>query len=193
MNLFRTLLKRMDDLAEHVVFDVLMGSPRRVLAVGLAAGLAGALAWSPSPAPEPELAALEPASLEYLTDRPWFDGYPVNPTPNKPYHAYLFTSDGMGIYITLKSRYTQEMELFYYKVKGNDIEIYLPETKTKARGPVTIGSANGPGDFDIKLALKADPKHNGGAGEYYSWKHWGNDASVAALLAEAHARVEAAR
>ncbi len=164
-------LKRIDDLLEHVLFDRILAPGRRA-AVAMLAGtalLAAGLSGSGRPGT---------SDLKYLQERPWFDGYPVNPTPQKPYHAYLFTSDGMGIYVTLKSRYTQELELFYYKVKGDKIEIFLPETKTKATGPVSIGPASGPGDFDIQLDLGADPKNGGKAAKYYSWKHWGQGLRV---------------
>lgn len=172
------LFRRLDEAAEHWLFDVVFATRTRTLGVLTAVGVGLYMCMAPCATlvtceASPSVAAAEAQSLDLLIDRPWFDGYPVNPTPQKPYHAYMFTSDGMGLFVTLKSRYRQEIELFYFKLKGEKIEIYLPETKTKASGRVSITDANGPGDFDVKLSLAADPKNEGKAADYYSWRHWG--------------------
>lgn len=173
-------LKRLDDLLETWIFDGLLASRTRV--VGMALGLAG-LAWlgwgacgpaaceATKPVPTEISEAFVAENLpKWLADRPWLDDMPINPTPDNPCHAYFFLKeDRQGLYVTFKSRYRQEIELFYYRMRGSDqIEIYLPETKKKAVGTIQVREAS-KGQFDLQLKLSNDPK---GKGEYYSFKSW---------------------
>lgn len=174
-------MKKLDDVLEAWIFDGLLATRSRAVAVAL--GMAG-LAWmgwgTSVPAacdePAPPVAIEAPAHLDddtlpkWLADRPWLDDIPINPTPDNPCHAYFFLKeDRQGLYVTFKSRYRQEIELFYYRMRGSDqIEIYLPETKKKAVGKLEIREAS-KGQFDLQLKLSNDPK---GIGDYYSFKQW---------------------
>lgn len=172
--MLKNLFKVIDEGLERLVFG---GTGSTGLRLG-ALALASALVFAQLPrAAAPEVVAASPApAADLLMNRPWFDGYPVDPKPEKPYHAYLFAEDGMGLYVTLKSRYTQEIELFYYKADKGKIQIYLPETKVKANGSYAISPCKGPGEFDVKLSLSTDPKNNLKSKDYFSFEHWGSNA-----------------
>ena len=182
-------LRKLDDHLEAWIFDGWMATRTRT--AGVLLGLAG-LAWlgwaaceTTTCAPEPVVAApLTEAEIAnklptWLADRPWLDDMPINPTPDNPCHAFFFLEeDRQGLFVTFKSRYRQEIELFYYRMRGADqIEIYLPETKKKAVGKVEVREASN-GQFDLQLKLSNDPK---GKGDYYSFKSW--DQGVEGLAA----------
>lgn len=186
-------LKRLDDGLEHLIFEVLLATPLRVLAVVTLAGALVTSTLAPVASQDEAVNQIKAATEDvvtqdmvkrYLQDRPWLDDIPMNPTPENPCHAYIFTSDGrQGIYITLLSRYRQEIELFYYKMRGTDqIEIYLPDSKKKAVGSIAVSEVS-QGQFDIKLALGNDPKA-GGAADYFSFKQWDKGADASALASE---------
>lgn len=169
--MLKNLLKTFDEGLERLVFGGRGAAGIRLGALALAAAVAWG-SWTPAQIAPASTPSSTPAA-DLLMNRPWFDGYPVDPKPEKPYHAYLFADDGMGLYVTLKSRYTQEIELFYYKADKGKIQIYLPETKVKANGSYAISPCKGPGEFDVKLALSTDPKNSLKAKDYYSFEHWG--------------------
>lgn len=192
------MLRALDKALEHLIFEVAPRRPKASLALLAALGLG--LFQSFAPATTPSLDADAPAN-QYLLDRPWLDNLPVNPTPDNPTHCYFFQAgDQTGVYVTFLSRYRQEMELIYYKKIGNDkIEIYLPETRTKARGTFKIADDTSPSQFDLRMDLSNDPKK---VGTYYSLKDWGQGqegalspellARVKSFLAQAKANPEAA-
>jgi hypothetical protein len=186
-------LKRLDDRLESWIFDGLLATRGRAAAVVLAfAGLAW-IGWGAACGPvsceAPDVAVVEATEEaiadqlpKWLADRPWLDDMPINPTPDNPCHAYFFLKeDRQGLYVTFKSRYRQEIELFYYRMRGKDqIEIYLPETKKKAVGSIEVREAS-KGQFDLQLKLSNDPK---GKGEYYSFKSWDQGTEGLAKLPE---------
>jgi hypothetical protein len=182
--------KSLDEGLEHMIFDVLLATPGRALAVLLLAAYLASQMMGPAIAPTKDSVQVADSKVDfktsdmvkrYLRDRPWLDEIPMNPTPDNPCHAYFFTGDErQGVYITFLSRYRQEIELFYYKLRGTDqIEIYLPDSKKKAVGKIDISETSN-GQFDIKLALGNDPKV-GGPADYYSFKQWDKGLSPSAL------------
>lgn len=176
MNRLHSWMKGLDRGLEHLLFDRVFTDRRRGLA-GLAVALAMAVALGSSLVGSSPPVTQDMVS-QYLRDRPWLDEIPMNPTPDNPCHAYYFQKEeGRGVYITFLSRYRQEMELFFYKMRGTDqIEIFLPESKKKAAGSITIQEVS-KGQFDLKLHLSNDPKVGGDA-DYWSFKQWDAAAGV---------------
>ena len=161
------ILRRVDDFVETLLFDRLPSSRRGRIALALAliAGLTGVfVAWQSAD----ENPAQSKTGLELLRERPWWDKYPND--PRATYHVYLFSKQrNLGAYVIVTA-WRANYEFFLYKVLGNKVFYYFPESKTKGSTPVTIVNERGPHNFDLKLTLASDPKQESRPTKYYSWK-----------------------
>jgi hypothetical protein len=100
------------------------------------------------------LAAGEAAGL--LIDRNWIDRMPDNHSDRL--HVFRFVpSMGGGVYQD-RTLFKGTFELFKFKVKGEQLDIVLPETRERVTSRFTIENVNGPAPFDLKLTLQSVPR-----------------------------------
>jgi hypothetical protein len=96
------------------------------------------------------------AAAALLIDRNWIDKMPESHTDRL--HVFRFVpSMGGGVYQD-RTLFKGTFELFVYKVKGDSLEVVLPETHERATTKYTIESVSGPAPFDLKLTLSSLPR-----------------------------------
>jgi hypothetical protein len=96
------------------------------------------------------------AAAALLIDRNWIDKMPESHTDRL--HVFRFVpSMGGGVYQD-RTLFKGTFELFVYKVKGDSLDVVLPETHERATTKYTIETVTGPAPFDLKLTLSSLPR-----------------------------------
>ena len=167
------LLKSADDLAERVIFDLLLTRWRwrtiTVAAVAVAYLLGGRAAPQPEKA-KPVAISEEAQDGKLLFKRAWVDHKPKN--YKEKFTMYGFSDeeidDGLFFGFSLTGIPVKYLvELHGFRVKGDSLALWFPadDSKTQTNFKVTREKN---GEFDLKLVLDKDPRHGGKAHTYYS-------------------------
>lgn len=127
---------------------------RFAMALGLTVAAVAGCSSKPeavrSHAVAPEVAA------KLLIDRNWIDRMPA--THSDRLHVFRFVPTmGGGVYQD-RTLFKGSFELFVFKVKGETIDIVLPETHEHVTSQFTIEEVSGPAPFDLKLTLQSVPR-----------------------------------
>jgi len=130
---------------------------RRIALVALLAALcAAACSKSVSREVSPDDAA------RLLIDRNWIDVWPES--KDDRIHVYRFVPKmGGGVYQD-RTIFQGEFELFRFKTRGRELEMFLPHTGDRVKTTYTIEKVTGPEPFDLKLTLAFSPR---GPATYY--------------------------
>jgi len=170
-----SMLKAADDMAERVLFDVVL--PRWRWSALVLAGLA--VGWTASHRAHPPVkpvhpavvltAAQQPLDAKLLFRRPWIDRRPED--YKDKFSLYFFSDeeiqDGMFLGVTLNGipvKYVQELNGF--KVSGNKVGFWFPADDSKAQTAFKLTREKN-GNFDLKLELTSDPRFGGKAHTYF--------------------------
>lgn len=113
----------------------------------------------------------------YLKERPWADRFPTD--PSELVRLYYFGKNGSGAYIEAQN-YKQVIEVCFYTAVRGRLLYWFPHSRLKGTTRWAISEATGPGSFDLRLELSADPKRKGTTTSYGSWKSYrpSDDASA---------------
>ena len=115
----------------------------------------GALAaCSSSKSRSNEVPADEARSL--LIDRNWLDRMPE--TERDRLFVYRFVPSMGGGVFQDRTLYKGTFELFSFKVKNDQIQFLLHETKQDVTSDFKIEKVDGPEPFDLKLTIADDPR-----------------------------------
>lgn len=170
------MLRRLDDLAERVLFDVLLATrPRRVVAlVGLIAASLVAVRVAHGPTLPSTASMATDVSVQdggkLLFNRRWIDRLPKE--YKDAFTMWVFTEDeiGQGMYFggTLCGIPVKYMtELHGFQVRGDRLAFWFPADDSKLESGFKLTKEKN-GQFDLKLVLAKDPRHGGKAHTYYS-------------------------
>ncbi len=180
----KRVFRVLDRFADWFLFGFLLHRKRRKTVLAVMASVLAAMALitvlQEGPAPsdrvwkrsEPaEIARAEPtvspADREaYLLGRTWLEKMPKGERDS--FSIYLFDSENVGVYITVKSFYDFEIEIFKLDVRNNKIRLVFPHNRQKAQTEFVVEDHRGRGDINLRLTLKSDPRSGGKAKHYYS-------------------------
>ena len=111
---------------------------------------------SSTPEPARNHALAPDVAAKLLIDRNWIDRMPE--THSDRLHVFRFVPTmGGGVYQD-RTLFKGSFELFVFKVKGESIDIVLPETHERVTSQFSIEEVSGPAPFDLKLTLQSVPR-----------------------------------
>lgn len=171
------LLKAADDLAERVIFDLLLTRWRwRTLAAAVVASACVILLRAPAPALERVEATAyvqtaDPAEGgKLLFRRSWIDKKPKD--YKSPFTMYGFSDEEIdsdtyfGFTVSgIPVKY--QVELNGFRVKGDKLAFWFPADDSRVVSGFKVTKEKN-GEFDLKLVIEKDPRHGGKSHTYYS-------------------------
>ncbi len=126
------------------------------LFVALSLSAAAAAGCSSKTEPARQHAVSPEVAAKLLIDRNWIDRMPE--THSDRLHVFRFVPTmGGGVYQD-RTLFKGSFELFVFKVKGETLDIVLPETHERVTSQFTIEEVSGPAPFDLKLTLQSVPR-----------------------------------
>lgn len=129
-------------------------TPRFAVALGLT--FAAAVGCSSKPEAARNHAMAPDVAAKLLIDRNWIDRMPA--THSDRLHVFRFVPTmGGGVYQD-RTLFKGSFELFVFKIKGETLDIVLPETHEHVTSQFTIEEVSGPAPFDLKLTLQSVPR-----------------------------------
>lgn len=166
-----SILKAADDVAERLIFDVLL-TRGRVAAIAM---LAVAYMFV-APAKAPVATATVDTAMEaseggkLLFKRAWIDRKPKDYKDR--FTMYGFTDEEIdsdtyfGFTVAgIPVKYV--VELHGFKVKGDKIAFWFPADDSRVVSGFKVTKEKN-GEFDLKLVIEKDPRHGGKSHTYYS-------------------------
>ncbi len=129
---------------------------RLVLAVSLSLTVAATAGCSSTSEPAGKRALAPDVAAKLLIDRNWIDRMPE--THSDRLHVFRFVPTmGGGVYQD-RTLFKGSFELFVFQVKGETLDIVLPETHERVTSQFSIEEVSGPAPFDLKLTLHSVPR-----------------------------------
>ena len=171
MRLITNAVSNLDKFAEWLLFDVLFSRRMRgftIAAIGIAI-LAWNLGAGRSVAPAADTTDVVGQNERLLVGRPWIDRRPTN--LKDPFCLYVFDRRKLdrqhllGVYIFGNSL-KHTFEFFGYQLKDGKVHFWFPNDDEKFQSAFTVEKERN-GRFDLKLQMKADPRHDGRAYTYF--------------------------
>jgi hypothetical protein len=173
------ILKRLDDLAERMLFDVLVPAAKRhalllvLIAVGSVAASVGYRAAQPAPVPPAAVVAEAGEEVQdavFLLERPWIDQVKGDGERQK-WSLWYFSDQGKGdqlFSVAHKGAGAKWLsEVFGFRPDGN--KLHLRSLFDKKHHEVHYRITREKNEWaDLKLVLKGDPNHGGKDHVYWS-------------------------
>lgn len=196
MRTLMALLKGLDRLAEWIVFEGILHRKGRWVFVVLVGILIASWTFTSNPPAPAAVAPDAPQSVrcdnELLVGRPWIDRRPER--PKDPFSLYIFDESQLdsrhrvGVHIQ-GNLLKHTWEIFGYRVSGSTISFWFPNDDTRANSDFCVSRTN-QGRFDLKLQLKADPRHDDRP--YVYWGRTDGDLGMAGIEARLHDLIQSA-